>query len=376
MRVFPALRYASQPDVLEWAASNQQTLADMRKAKESAKESLFSIKKYFSSEKSPKSETPEPASENNAAAEPPKEEPKLGESLMQQYYQSQELRNVLKWKRITWDANVDYDGLSNRLIESVNLLRKQQAFSFLGVHFIRDKATQRVNEACGLADESTAPLPMHEITHGTISSWYTRESEPKSAPQKPAQKPEYARPAPFRVCWETGKVHMLDSVAPEEILYFLKNFAHRAQQTQLRIEDEQTRLNEAVENVRFRCTLDSLKFNEEDQAFREATSADREKRTVLSPQEVLQFCDSMLKTAWLYRSVLRGQQVRVGLSGSSYSVDASKGEVRIPCDFDRHSWMPKHDTYLRHEAIANSYRNHWYVWLFAATFLIGDLDVI
>ena len=377
MRFCTALRFAYQPDVLEWVEANKPALAAMRKDKEAAKESLFSLKKYLS----PKKEIPAEATET--PAETAKEEAvKIGDTLMQQYYQSQELRNILKWKRITWDKGADYDGLAARLTDCADILRKQKAFSFLGVHFVRDAATVRLQKACGLPDEAFVPLPMHEISTGSLTSWYTTENEPKAAAAVDPEAAPYTRAEPFTVCWETGKVHMLDSISPGEVLYFIKNFAHRAQQTQLRIEEEQTKLNEAVENVRFRCTLDGLKFNAEDQAFRHGVLTDSftdktaVKANTLSPTEVLRFCDGMLKTAWLYRSVLRGQQVRIGGPGTSYAIDEAKGEVRIPCDFDEYSWKPEHEKYMRHEAIANSYRNHWYVWLLFATFLIGDFDVL
>ena len=381
MRLVPTLRFAYQPDILEWAETNKSTLQSIVREKQAAKAPLFSIRKYFGSEdeSAKKSIESVQSTEPETVPEPAQPEPKLGESLMQQYYQSQELRNLLKWKRVTWEKGVDYDNFSSRLIEVGKAFSKRRAFSFLSVHITRDEAARQVSERFGQPDEPFVPPPLHDIAKGTLSAWYVADvaaKAPTAANQESQKKTQYARPAPFSLCWETGNVKMLESISAQEVTYFLDHFAPRAQQTQMRIENEQTNMHEALENVRFRCTLDAVKFNEEDQAIRAESAAPPTTASPLSPEHVLQFCQSMLKTAWLYRKFFRGHQVRIGAPGSAYAIDRKAGVLHIPCDFDRYTWMAAHQKYLRHEAIANSYRNHWYVWLFVATFLVGDLDIV
>ena len=57
---------------------------------------------------------------------------------IQQYIASQELRNAMKWRRVTWDLGADFEGLAARLQDNIALLRRVPAFSHLSLHIIRD----------------------------------------------------------------------------------------------------------------------------------------------------------------------------------------------------------------------------------------------
>ena len=41
----------------------------------------------------------------------------------------------------------------------------------------------------------------------------------------------------------------------------------------------------------------------------------------------------------------------------------------------RDYYRSEHARYKSHEAVANTFRNQWYVWFFLATFLVGDVDI-
>ena len=337
-----------------------------------------------------------------------------------QYYGSQPLRNQMKWKRVTWDKSADFAGFSARLLASRALFEKVPAFSHLSLSVVPDPVRQGVlQELPNVAkrtlvnDHQEETSDYRNFTRGQYTAWALQEptqettnkspilsrtptEEEKSKPlSSETQKTKrstrnlgaIARTLPYTIDWARAEVRFLDTATPYEVLHFLRTEASPLMHLQVTVQEEQERLHEAVEAVRFRCTLSGFHFNEHDASLRVEPSAlpaaagvsvtgqkQTEKNYYITPSQLQSCCDAFLRTAWLFRAYLKGHTVRLTAPGSSYRIDKDKRELCIPVDFYLYNYCSEHQRYLFHERIANSYRNHWYVWFFVATVLIGDFD--
>eukprot|EP00760_Papus_ankaliazontas_P038655 PhM_4_TR9229/c0_g1_i1/m.20771 len=388
-----SLRWAAmkrREDILLWATNNKAALRDTANLRWNETEGIVHYAgvagNWIASKFQKKSEDAAGGDEVAKTEEQPKEAVAKANVSVEQYYTSQEVRNTFKWKRLTWDEEADYEGFAARLLENQPMFKEIPAFSHMSLHIVKDPMAS--SESTPIA----ATTDYRSITRGSLTSWALEEGGTFAAALVPPVEEEAAaaaatpttttpvkptpvhRPAPFSVNWETAEVHIMDSASPQELLVFLRTTAPQLQVLQQQHSDEMDKLIEAVDNVRYRCSFTAVKYNENDRTAWDDPNAKTE--GYINPAEMRMFCDGMLRTAWLFRKHFKGLQCRVGPVGSNYRINVEKREVVIPADFAKFNYVLDHTKYLRHESIANTYRDYWFMWLLFGCFIVGDLDII
>jgi len=375
-------------DILDWAVANRAALRDVAALRWKETEGLVHYAGvaagWVKGKLVRRKEEPAAAAEEGQPSDGPKdvstdaspgavkakeeEEAPQADTGMAQYYQSMELRNTLKWKRVTWDQGADFEGFAARLQDNMHLFKNVPAFSYLSLHLVKDPIAPPSQAILG------EPISYRQLQRGAFTAWGLEEGTGAKIENLSALFPtKIHRPPTYIVNWDTAEVAIADSASPYELLSFLQSYAAQLMHLQQRYAAEQEALTEMIENVRFRCTLTAIKFNKHDRSLRDDPDVNR--ADYIDPEKMKAFCAAMLSTAWLFRKHFKGLELRVGPPGSSYAIDVATRSFTIPCDFFHNNYRPEHTRYLTHEKIANSYRNHWYVWLLVFTFLVGDVDL-
>lgn len=294
---------------------------------------------------------------------------KKGQSTVDQYYASQDLLKRMKWKRVTWDDDADFDNLSRRILDNDSVFNKVPAFSHMSLHIVRDKAAR----ATPVLDSSDRQVT--SIKAGSLTKWFLEERAPEAAPAAFAPPPK-VRQAPFTIDWEAGTVRVLDSASLQELLVYLATAAPRVQALQQRMEEEQTKIAEEMDGMRVRLGATVIKFNKYDKAFWDDPERLKDPENYVTPAEVRQFLDAADKRSTLLRKYVRDNQVRIVRAGMPYVIDPVEKEIRIPANFAEYNFLPIHGRYESWERMANMFRKTALVWFFVGMMLVGDLEVL
>ncbi|KAG5466976.1 hypothetical protein LSCM1_01154 [Leishmania martiniquensis] len=355
-----ARRLVFQPDVLEWLTQQKNLTRALRKERYKMEKGFVAYTKdfidFFRSVRESKNEnvdqTPEQANTSSTSR------------ALQQFYESEELIKRMKWKRVTWDDEVDYTSFSKRILDNDSMFKRTAAFSFLSIHVVKDPCNNSL---------VNIPLAEKTITAGTLTNWLLQEREAKTVDVYPVRKVQ-ERCSAFHVDWTSGAVKILDTASAQEILTFLSTVAPRLQAVQLMMEDQQTRQTANIEKVRVRVGA-TLKFNSFETSFwddpKRKTSPD-----FVNPDELEQFLSSMLKSAFLYRWFLKGQEIRVVRPGRPYYIDMEKKEIQIPANFSEYNWLKAHSRFEGVERVADGFRRFWWFWFCFAMIVVGDVELM
>jgi hypothetical protein len=349
-------RVARQADIIEWAKQCKADLTGVHRERQKLEKGFVAYGKdivdfirEMRGSKKVQTSPPTPTSTSRA---------------LTQYHQSQELLKRMKWKRATWDEDADYESFSQRLLENDGTFSKCPAFSFLSVHVVKDP----------LSSVSSHPQQHKpKIDEGDLVQWILTERDDSQV--APFQVQKAARRAPFNIDWVSGEVKILDTASPTEVLAFLSTSASRLQALQIKMDGQQQKLNADIENVRVRVGLSKIRVNSADVSMWD----DQERKTnpdYVSPDELAQFLDTMLKSAFLYRLFLKGHQVRVTRSGTPYCIDKEQNELRIPANFDDFSFLMIHKRLETVEKIFNFFRTFWWFWFGLSLVVIGDVELL
>ncbi|KAG5492810.1 hypothetical protein JKF63_01390 [Porcisia hertigi] len=353
-------RLAFQPDILEWLTQQKSLVRALQKERYKMEKGFVAYTKdFFEFFRSVKPSEKESATQTNEMAKP-----NNASRALEQFYESEELIKRMKWKRVTWDDEADYTSFSRRVLDNDSMFKRAAAFSFLSLHLVKDPCT---------SDLVNIPLGEKTITTGTLTNWLLQEREPKVVGVYSVREAAERRSA-FHVDWTSGAVNILDTASAQEILTFLSTVAPRLQAVQLMMEEQQTRQTADIEKVRIRVGA-TLKFN-----FFETSFWDDPKRKTspefVNPDELEQFLSGVLKSAFLYRWFLKGQQIRVMPPGSPYYVDMEKKEIQIPANFAEYNWVKAHSRFEGVERVAESFRRFWWFWFCFGMILAGDVELL
>lgn len=351
-----------QPDILEWLPTQRNSLKILR-AEQYKQEKGFAY--YFQSfsnwlrNRSKKAEEKEVVkTEEQLARE------KAASRSMEQYYEAEELTKRMKWKRVTWDEDADYTSFSKRILDNDNMFKNTSAFSFMSMHVVKDPVTSEL---------ANIPPAEKVVVQGTLTNWVLQEREPAVVALYPTTSTSERRSA-FNVDWSSGEVKILDTASAQEILTFVTAVAPRLQAVQVRMEEQQTKQVEDVENVRVRVGA-LVKFNE----FNTSYWDDPKRKTdpnYINPDEMEKFLKGMLRSAFMYRWFLKGQQIRVVPPGRPYLADLEKSEVQIPANFAEYNWLRAHQRFAGVEKIFDAFRRYWWFWFSVGIVVVGDIDLL
>jgi hypothetical protein len=292
-------------------------------------------------------------------------------SSIDQYYMSQDLLKRMKWKRVTWDGDSDYETFSRRIMDSDTLFSKVPAFSHMSIHVVRDKAAREKRVA------SSGDRQVNAIKPSTLTKWFLEERRYTDESPRPTwTPPPAARQAPFTVDWEAGTVRVLDTASVQEMLVYLTEAAPRVQALQVRMEEEQTKITEDIDNVRFRIGATAIKFNKYEKTFWDDPERLKDPANYVSPADVRLFINSVFKRSFLVRRLLKNNQVRIVPSGQPYAIDFAEKEIRVPANFADYNWLSIHARYESFESFCNFFRSTALAWFFVAMMLVGDFELL
>lgn len=355
-----ARRLFFQADVLEWASQQRNPIRVLRNEHYKMEKGFVAYFKmaveYFRKEQPPQDVGKKEVEETNA-------EKKASKS-MEQYYESEDLIKRMKWKRVTWDEEADYASFSKRILENDSMFKRAPAFSFMSIHVIKDPT---------VSDVVNVPQGSKIITSGTLTNWLLQERDPKKVEVFPVL-PSRERRSGFQVDWTSGEVKILDTASAQEILTFLLTVAPRLQAVQLKMEEQQTRQKENVEKVRIRVGA-TVKFNRFDTSFWDDPNRKKDTNFV-NPDDMDQFLNGMLKSAFLYRYFFKGQQIRVVPPGMPYHVDLDKKELQLPSNFTEYNWLKAHPRFESIENVFEGFRRFWWVWFGVGMVVVGDVELL
>ena len=330
--------------------------------------------------------------ETNAAPEP------TGAPLsVRQYYQSQDLLRKMKWKRVTWDQDADFEAFSRRLMENDAIFKSVPAFSHMNLHLTRDMNAVKGNAG---GDSINSSRSLIDMKAGCLSDWYLAERQSIIAPfrcdssnslqaerlvqQDTFTKTINRRQPPFTVDWEVGEARLLDTASPREILTFLETCAPRVQALQVRMEAEQTKITEELDKLKNRLGVLDVHINSHDKTFWDdkarLNSSGGNRRfnpEYVTPAHVLQFVEAANKRAvFLRRNGFRWNAVRILSPNSPHNIDYTKREIQIPCNFEEFLYLPIHRRYRLVEALARFWRKYVMLWFFFVMIIIGDFELL
>lgn len=353
-----AKKLAFQPDILEWIGLQKTPISVLRKERYKMEKGFVAytkdIMEFFRDRKNTKEnkDTDTTAAAANSAR------------AMDQYYESEDLTKRMKWKRVTWDDEADYTSFSKRVLDNDGMFKRMPAFSFLSIHVIKDPSTTEL---------VNIPAAKKIIEPGTLTNWLLQEREPTAVDLYPVREKSERRSA-FHVDWSSGSVKILDTASAQEILTFFSTVAPRLQAVQLNMEAQQTKQTADIENVRVRVGT-TLKFNDYNTSFWDDPKRKTDANFV-NPDELEQFMKGMLKSAFLYRRFLKGQEIRVLPPGRSYYVDLEKMELHVPANFADYNWLKAHPRFERLERVADIFRRFWWLWFCVVMVVVGDVELM
>lgn len=365
--------YHIQQDVLEWISAQRGPIQYIRAQRYQQEKGFVAYAKDFvqffrADTKSGAATSPEEAvvsAADTTSTGTPSATPKDRlASAMDQYYESEELIKKMKWKRVTWDNDADYAAFARRIMDNESMFRRVPAFSFMSVHVVHDPL---------ITDAVALPPVERTIQEADLTRWVLEERECR-APAPYTKQSSRERRSAFAVDWSSGEVRILDSSSAQEVLTFLTEIAPRLQAVQVRMEQQQTAQKESVEHARVRVGA-VIKFNEHEASFWD-DPARKTSPAYVNPDEVEQFLSSLLRSAFLYRRFLKGQQLRIIPSGQPYRSDVDKLELCIPANFGDYNWLHAHATFERLERTLNTFRRYWWFWFSLGIVIVGDLDIL
>ena len=335
---------------------------------------------------------------------------------MQQFYQSQELVNLMKFREVTFDNGVrdpdaplaDFEAFSRRICDNYDLFKRTEAYSNLAFHVVRDPSKSEKRFEADLYSN------YKQIDEGGLTSWLTEEGSADASPADAAateakaeetakneaaaaaaEQQQQQRPPPFSVNYETGEVTVLDTCSQEEFLDFLLREAPRAEIKQMKINDEQSKLYEELATMVERVGIKGVVFNTgqtiiTDREFKELKADGREKEYVM-PADVMAAIKEINAKQWLYKKYLKGHTVRLlpreptrayfldGMRDNTHThthththtpvplhprTDTTN-EVCLPCDFYKDTFLPVHKSYIRRQKVRDVFfwrtRTHTYI---------------
>ncbi|EAN99778.1 hypothetical protein TcYC6_0070110 [Trypanosoma cruzi] len=348
-----------QTDVLEWLLSNKASLSRLRKERYALEKGvmdyLYEFRDMFRDVKEGESKEGEKKLEGVQES--------VGSRSLSQFYESEELAKRMKWKRVTWDEDADYNSFSRRLLDNDNLLKNVPAFSFLSIHVTNDPSSIQFVKF---------PVCKKSIELGTLTNWALQERDPISVEKYLPSRKNKLRSA-FTVDWIAGEVKVIDTASVQEVLTFLHTVAPRLQAVQLRMEEQQTALVENVQDAKIRVGAE-VKFNEHDTTFWDDPKR-KDNLDYVTPDDVEKFLQGLLKSAFLYRWFLKGQGLRVLPPGKPYFIDMEKKEIQIPANFAEFNWRAAHKRFEKIERIFSTMRAFWWLWFSLAMVIIGDVEL-
>lgn len=352
-------RAVRQIDIVEWFKQQNVALRTLRKYRATvekgfvayAKDARDFIKEMRSDKKA---DTPDDAAAKEAS-----------NRSLNQHYQSQELLKRMKWKRVTWEDTADYDGFAQRITENDSMFSKCPAFSFMSLYVAKDPST--TNIATGVKTKS-------QISVGDLTNWLIQERKVQAT--KLYSLPDTSsRRSAFTVDWVAGEARILDTASAQEILTFLTTIAPRLQSLQVRMEDQQQKIIADVENARVRLGITKLKYNKGDASYWDDPRRQTDTGYV-NPDELRMFLDGALRSAFLFRLFLKGQEVRVVKPGRPYHINQETKEIEIPANFAEFNWLPIHKRFQNVEKFFDFFRNFWWIWFSLSLVIIGDVELI
>lgn len=343
IRVMAAARWKTEKGVLEYLVDAKDFIADMRQARQERKEKETA----------------------------PEEGKKKESSTMAQYYESQELLKKMKWKRVSWDEDATYDSFARRIMDNDTLFSHVKPMSHLSIHLVHDKTAA---PATGSRLEARS---ITSIKPGTLTSWYMECKAEEIEPMEDDDAPPLERQPPFTVDWESGLAKILDSASAQEILTFIETTAPRVQALQKRMDDEQTKLQEDIDNARVRLGVTAIKYNKHDRSFWDDPVRRESPDDYVTPQEMRQFLDAVNRRGFLLRKYVKGNQLRVLRAGKPYELArGDDNELRIPANFEDYNFLGIHARYEALERIANFFRASAVLWFFVVTMFVGDFEIL
>ena len=378
-----------QMDVVEWSRLNKQALKTMAAVRYAESKGVLDYLKdagsfvveWRSNSKKAKAEKEAKAkadalaktegkTDEAGAATPAVEEKKADP--VQQYYYSQDLLKRVKWKRVTWDAEADYEAFSRRVFDNFDsMFNKVPAFSFMSLHVIHDPRNPSL---------PMPPPATMDFKQGAITSWLLEERTPN--PPKPyilEYNPANAKKesrAAHTVDWVAGEARISDTISANELLAFLHNVAPRLQAVQQRMEEEQAKITEDIDYARIRLGVSAIKYNKYDRSLWDDPARRENPDEYVTPAEVRQFIDSVFKRAFLLRLHLKGQQIRLVRPGQPFKIDQVEKEVHVPTNFADYNFLTLHSKFESMERVFNFCRSLWWFWFSLGVLIVGDFEWI
>lgn len=283
---------------------------------------------------------------------------------MNQYYESEELLKRMKWKRVTWDEDADYQSFSSHLLNNDEMFKNVQSFSFMSVHVTKDPLTSNI--------EKTAPLNK-VVSSGDLTNIFLKERNIHATGPYQISSGNSCLNS-FSVDWVSGTVHILDTASPQEVLTFLRTVAQRLQALQVSMEQQQERIARDIKRVNLRVRA-TVQFNEFNTSF-----WDDPKRigntSYVNPDDLEDFLSGILSSPFLFRWFLSGIEIKVLPPGSQYYADITKNLVQIPSNFSDFNWLKAHSRFQAIERIVERFRRFWWFWFAVCLVLIGDIDFL
>ncbi|SCU68923.1 uncharacterized protein TEOVI_000056900 [Trypanosoma equiperdum] len=350
---------AFQPDIIEFFLANKASLQTLRKEWRAVEKGFVG---YFKDFRDTLKELR--GKEQADKQEGKKEELSSGSRAVNQFYESEELAKRMKWKRITWDEEADYNGFARRLLDNDDLIKSVPAFSFLAIHVAKDSSC---------ADFVRFPPREQRFQSGTLTNWVLSERTPATVECYKPSKVRSMR-SPFEVDWTAGEARVVDTTSIQEVLVFLQTVAPRLQALQVRMEEQQNQIAKDIPKLKLRVGAE-IRYNKHD-----TTAWDDPNRCAdpdyVTPDDVQQFVEGMMKSALLYRWFLKDQRVRIMPPGRPYLLNPERKEVQIPANFAAYNWWGAHARFQKVEAFILFTINMWWLWFTLAIVIVGDVEIL
>lgn len=340
-------------DVCEWLQSHMSQLSVIRKNRYAMDKGLIAaITDFFPSKSSENVE--KKVEDTNSKAN----------AAMAQYYESEELLKRMKWKRVTWDENADYQSFSTRLLTNDEMFKNVQSFSFMSVHVVKDPLTINLGKT----------IPVGKVVSpGDITNLFLKERDcPVTDPYQISVAD--SRLNPFSVDWVSGTAHILDTASPQEVLTFLQTIARRLQALQIKMEEQQERITRDVKKVNVRVGA-SVRYNEFNTSFWDDPKRQAD-ASYVNPDDLEHFLNGILKSPVLFRWFLKGTEIKVLPPGNQYYANTSANVIEIPANFSDFNWLKAHSRFQALERFIERFRRFWWFWFAAGLVLVGDVELL
>jgi len=173
---------------------------------------------------------------------------------MAQYFTSQDLLKRMKWKRVTWDKDADYESFARRISDNDSMFRKVPAFSFMCLHLVHDPRNARIAPGSNSTDfelgcitnwllkerSPEAPAPYIRYPSSAVATKVIHTTSPSAASQAQRKKGAGA----WYIDWVRGEAFISDNISAAEMFSLLSNTAPRLQAIQVRMDAEQTKFTD------------------------------------------------------------------------------------------------------------------------------------